>query len=177
LPDAEDMIVEGTTAVTYADNMYMTWRQSVTRIPIFIAAVFFGLGCVPAIFSLIHPDSLAAEEPVRETGRFLIENWKLPFIAGLLYLVGIQICSAACFWRLPIAARTLTYSADASGISFKTGEGSSGHMPWTTVRKATRTSRYVILQGMVGPFRFIALRAFSNPEWFWKVVANHVLNR
>lgn len=177
MSNPEDMAIQGTTVMTYVDNMHMTLRQSVTRLPIFVIALSFGLICVPVIFSLIHPDSLAAQEPVRETVRFMGENWKIPIAAGLLYLIGIQVCSAFCFLRLPVAARTITYSADASGMRFSDGQGSSGHMPWMTVRNATRTTRYIILKAKIGPLRFIALRSFADPEKLWKLVATNVLGR
>jgi hypothetical protein len=157
--------------------MYITLRQSIIRLPIFIIAAAIGFFCVPIIFSLIHPDSIAAQEPVRETARFIGENWKLPIVAGLLYLLFIQVCSAARFLRLPLATRTLTYSADAVGMRFTDGQGSSAQMPWTTIRKATRTTRYIILRMKVGRTRFIALKAFADSERLWKLVATNVPTR
>lgn len=177
MTSSEDVTVQGTTPFTYMDNMYLTLRQSVIRLPMFIIAVSIVLTCVPILFSLAHPDSIAAQEPVRETGRFISENWKFPIVAGLLYFLFLQICSTARFLRLPVAARTVTYSADTAGMRFTDGQGSSEHMPWTTIRNATRTTRYIILRTKVGRKRFIALKAFADSEMLWKLVATNAPSR
>lgn len=166
----EDEAVQGATVITVADSIFMTLHLFLSRALIFALTLFAGLILVPIIFGLLNPDSIAAQDPAGEVGRVISRVWAFPPIGALLLLIFVLICNAALFLRLPRSTRTLTYIADAAGMHFIDGDGCTGFMPWKTVRKATRTRRFISLRKKVGPVRFVLFRAFSDPEKIWALV-------
>lgn len=164
--------ISGSTTLNWRDNNNILLHQlpmQAPRIVALVLAVFVIAGAV----GIALDDRLSfAAEPYRAISVAAQELW--PFAAGsfLLLITIILLLNFIRWMRFPEANKSVSYIADAEGVTTSDAVGASVRVPWKMVKTSRRTRDLIMLRLNTGGLRVLPLRAFTpgDAESLWLLV-------
>lgn len=176
---AEPGPIHGSTTLTQTDNLNMLRHTIVRHSAIFAVCMslpVLGIGLYYYSVSGIAPIS---EFPL-EAIRLSVQNaWK-PLLVGLIgYPVLLTVCCTVKWAFLPKANKAIAYAIDENGMTASDAAGAMLYIPWSMVKRATRTRAHLVMRLKSGGLRFASWKAFNSEdaERLWQLARAKTLIR
>ncbi|WEZ84080.1 YcxB family protein [Rhizobium sp. 32-5/1] len=166
-PEAKIVII-GTTTLTQGDNVSFTMRPMViTLVLLFLLLVglklyYYSASGIASIWT----------DPMQAIFLIVVDDWQqsLQIFSG--FLAFMLLMSAVQWIRLPSQNKIVSYLADETGLTTTDAAGASLQIPWSMVKRASKTQKHLIMKMKAGNRRFAPWRAFSpvDADKLWSLV-------